>query len=269
MLLCTDGDFNVGVTDRGSLTRLIEEQAKQGTALSVLGFGMGNLKDATLEELTNKGDGNYAYIDTLNEARKVLVEQLMGTLLTLAKDAKVQVFFNPSAVASWRLIGYENRLLKKEDFNDDRKDAGDVGAGHSVTALYEIVPAGGDAAPPKADENPFLAPARPTDEAAGGALLRLRLRYKPPGAEASVLLESDVRDGGGGFDGAGEDLLEAASTALFGLLLRGDEHVAGATWALCEEIARGAVGADASGLRKQMLDLVAKAKALSEAGGEG
>jgi len=194
IVLCTDGDFNVGTTDRGSLTRYVEEQARSGVALSILGFGMGNYKDARLEELTNKGDGNYAYIDTLNEARKVLVEQLMGTLVTLAKDAKVQVFFNPRAVASWRLIGYENRLLKKDDFNDDKKDAGDVGAGHSVTALYEIVPAGAEAAPRKADENPFLERAPPAAEAAGGALLRLRLRYKPPGAEASVLLEQDVRE---------------------------------------------------------------------------
>jgi Ca-activated chloride channel family protein len=269
VILCTDGDFNVGVTDRGALTRRIEEEAKAGVALTVLGFGMGNLKDATLEELSNKGDGNYAYIDTINEARKVLVEQLTGTLLTVAKDAKVQVFFNPLAVASWRLIGYENRRLAKADFNDDRKDAGDIGAGHSVTALYEVALAGGGGEARKADENPFLERMRASAEAGGGALLRLRLRYKPPGAAESVLLEQDVRDGGGGFDGAGGDLRWAASVAMFGMLLRGDEWKAGSTYELCEEIARSALGDDPVGHRREMLDLIAKAKALAAAAKEG
>jgi len=142
VILCTDGDFNVGVTDRGRLTRMIEAKAERGVALTVLGFGMGNYKDATMEELTNAGDGNYAYIDTLDEARKVLVEELAGTIETIAKDVKIQVEFNPAAVAAYRLIGYENRILDKEDFNDDTVDAGDIGAGHHVTALYQIVPAG-------------------------------------------------------------------------------------------------------------------------------
>ena len=140
VILCTDGDFNIGVTDRGSLTRLVEEKAKSGVYLTLLGFGMGNLKDATMEELSNKGEGNYAYVDTEAEARKVLVEQMAGTLQAIAKDVKLQVEFNPAEVGSYRLIGYENRVLAKEDFNDDKKDAGDIGAGHEVTALYEIVP---------------------------------------------------------------------------------------------------------------------------------
>ena len=141
VILCTDGDFNVGVTDQGGLTRLVEDKAKSGVYLSVLGFGMGNLKDATMEELTNKGEGNYAYVDTEAEARKVLVEQMAGTLQAVAKDVKLQVEFNPAEVSGYRLIGYENRVLAKEAFNDDTKDAGDVGAGHEVTALYEVVPA--------------------------------------------------------------------------------------------------------------------------------
>ena len=142
VILCTDGDFNIGVTDRGQLTRLIEEQAKakDGVYLSILGFGMGNLKDATMEELTNKGEGNYGYIDTEHEARKLLVEQIQGTLQTIAKDVKIQVEFNPAEVGAYRLIGYENRILAAQDFNDDTKDAGDIGAGHEVTALYEVVP---------------------------------------------------------------------------------------------------------------------------------
>jgi Ca-activated chloride channel family protein len=142
VILCTDGDFNVGVTQRGDLERLIEKEAKSGVFLSVLGFGMGNYKDSTLELLSGKGNGNYAYIDTFAEARKVLVDQMFGTLVTIAKDVKIQVEFNPARVAGYRLIGYENRMLRKEDFNNDKIDAGDIGAGHTVTALYELVPAG-------------------------------------------------------------------------------------------------------------------------------
>ena len=142
VVLATDGDFNVGVTSQDELVRLIEEQRASGVFLSVLGFGTGNLKDSTMEKLADKGNGNYAYLDSLHEARKVLVREAGSTLMTIAKDVKIQVEFNPAAVAAYRLIGYENRILKNEDFNDDKKDAGEIGAGHSVTALYEIVPAG-------------------------------------------------------------------------------------------------------------------------------
>ncbi len=145
VILATDGDFNVGITDPDQLVALIKEKAASGIFLSVLGFGMGNLKDATLEQLADKGNGNYAYIDSLAEARKVLVEQLSGTLVTIAKDVKIQIEFNPARVQSYRLIGYENRILAKEDFNDDKKDAGEIGAGHTVTALYEVVPTGAPA----------------------------------------------------------------------------------------------------------------------------
>jgi Ca-activated chloride channel family protein len=142
VILCTDGDFNVGTTSPGELQRLVEEKAKTGVFLTVLGFGMGNHNDATLEMLADKGNGNYGYIDTEEEARKLLVEELSGTLVTIAKDVKIQVEFNPQTVGAYRLLGYENRLLRAEDFNDDTKDAGEIGAGHTVTALYEIVPAG-------------------------------------------------------------------------------------------------------------------------------
>lgn len=157
VILATDGDFNVGVTNDGDLTRLIEEKAKSGVFLTVLGFGMGNLKDSTLERLADKGNGNYGYIDTENEARKLLVEQLSGTLITIAKDVKLQIEFNPARVAAYRLLGYENRLLAAEDFNDDTKDAGEIGAGHAVTAFYEIVPV----APPVAPQNPGQQPPQP------------------------------------------------------------------------------------------------------------
>jgi Mg-chelatase subunit ChlD len=151
VILCTDGDFNVGVTDQGSLTRLIENEAQSGVFLSVVGFGAGNLKDSTMEKLADRGNGNYAYIDTANEARKVLVEQLGGTLVTIAKDVKLQLEFNPGKVSAYRLIGYENRLLRAEDFNDDKKDAGEIGAGHTVTALYELVPAGTEVSTSRVD----------------------------------------------------------------------------------------------------------------------
>ncbi|MCK4626907.1 MAG: DUF3520 domain-containing protein, partial [Phycisphaerae bacterium] len=142
VILCTDGDFNVGITDQSELVRMIEGKAKTGVFLSVLGFGMGNYQDSRLEKLADKGNGNYAYIDTIKEARKVLVTQMSGTLITIAKDVKIQIEFNPTRVAAYRLIGYENRILAKEDFKDDKKDAGEIGAGHTVTALYEVVPAG-------------------------------------------------------------------------------------------------------------------------------
>ncbi len=263
VILCTDGDFNVGISDRGSLTRRVEEEAKGGVALSILGFGMGNLKDARLEELSNRGDGNYAYIDTLNEARKVLAEQLMGTLLTVAKDAKVQLFFNPRQVASWRLIGYENRRLSRADFSDDAKDAGDIGAGHSVTALYEIVPQAAGAPGHEADPNPFVERGRPSPEADAGALVRVRLRYKPAGSEASRLREQDVRDGGGAFDGASPDFRWAAAVTMFGMLLSDAPDRGGSTCDAALEIAGAAVGEDREGYRREMLDLIARARAIA------
>src|SRR5205085_6162462 len=145
VILATDGDFNVGVTNQGDLIRLIEEKAKSGVFLSVLGVGTDNLKDSTMQKLADKGNGNYAYLDSLDEARKVLVQQMNGTLVTIAKDVKIQVEFNPARVASYRLIGYEKRMLRKEDFNNDKVDAGEIGAGHTVTALYEVVPVGANA----------------------------------------------------------------------------------------------------------------------------
>jgi secreted protein with Ig-like and vWFA domain len=165
VILCTDGDFNVGITSEGDLTRLIEEKAKSKIFLSVLGFGMGNYKDSTLEKLADKGNGNYAYIDTLREAKKVLVQQMSGALITIAKDVKIQIEFNPTQVQAYRLIGYENRMLAAQDFNDDKKDAGEIGAGHTVTALYEIVPVGVEINLPGIDSLKYQKP-RLTDRVA-------------------------------------------------------------------------------------------------------
>src|SRR6185436_11546705 len=192
VILMTDGDFNVGVTNQGDLTRLIEERAKSGVFLSVLGFGMGNIKDSTLEKLADQGNGHYAYIDSVNEARKVLVEEMGATLVTVAKDVKIQVDFNPGRVEAYRLIGYENRVLRTEDFNNDAKDAGDMGAGHTVTALFEVVPKGGEVPGPSVDPSKYTQPAAQAAARAGNAgaasneMLTLRVRYKLPEASTST-----------------------------------------------------------------------------------
>ncbi len=263
VILCTDGDFNVGVSDRSSLDRMIGDKAKTGVFLTVAGFGMGNLKDDRMEDLSNRGNGNYAYVDTLREARKVFVEEGLGTLVTIAKDVKIQVFFNPKTVGSWRLIGYENRVLRRQDFNDDTKDAGEIGAGHAVTALYEIVPAGGDEPSPKVDANPFLAPRTPSDAADDKALLQLRLRYKLPDADTSTLLEETVLDDGAAFDAGDRDFQWAAAVAGFGMLLRGSDYRGLATWPLVEEMASAAKGEDPQGYRAEFLDLAKRAAAVA------
>jgi Ca-activated chloride channel family protein len=263
VILCTDGDFNVGITNQGDLTRLIEDRAKSGVFLTVLGFGMGNLKDSTLEKLADKGHGNYAYIDTLNEARKVLVEQMGGTLVCIAKDVKVQVEFNPAKVTAYRLIGYENRLMKAQDFNDDKKDAGDIGAGHTVTALYEVVPAGQKIDVPDVDPLKYQQPAASANAARGPDLLTLKLRFKEPEGEKSELLEFPVVDGGVKLDATTEDFRFAAAVAEFGLLLRGSRHKADANFNQVRDLASGARTFDPSGYRAEFLELVKAAEGLA------
>jgi Ca-activated chloride channel family protein len=265
VILCTDGDFNVGVTNPGDLTRLIEQKAKTGVFLSVLGFGMGNLKDATMEQLADKGNGNYAYIDSLQEARKVLVEQMGGTLVTIAKDVKIQVEFNPARVGAYRLIGYENRLLKKEDFNDDTKDAGEIGAGHTVTALYELVPPEkvpgirlGGADPLKYQPRE---PA-PRAEATSREALTVKLRYKQPDGDTSKLLERAVDDSGRDYAEASDDFKFAAAVAAFGMILRDSPYKGNATLAAVQELAEASKGADPSGYRAEFVELARKAQQL-------
>jgi Ca-activated chloride channel family protein len=225
--------------------------------LSVLGFGTGNYQDAKMQQLADKGNGNHAYIDSILEARKVLGEEMSQTLVTIAKDVKIQLFFNPKRVAGFRLIGYENRLLAKQDFNDDTKDAGEIGAGHCVTALYELVPVGTEVpAAPAADENPFVAKAGLDADSA--ALFQLRLRYKQPDGDKSELLEQMVVDGDGTFDKASPDFRWAAAVAAFGMNLRG---TAGMGLDAVLEIAKGAAGEDK--YRREFLELVQTAKLLS------
>jgi Ca-activated chloride channel family protein len=272
VILCTDGDLNVGVTSDEALVELIARKAKGGTFLTVLGFGEGNLQDEKMEKLADNGNGIYAYIDGVREARKVLVEQLTGSTITIAKDVKIQVEFNPAQVASYRLLGYENRILAAEDFRDDKKDAGEIGAGHAVSALYEIVPAGAAAAEPGRGAEPLKyqpapAPAAPApkpalDGPAGRELLTVKLRAKRPDGDASRLTEVPLAEAGGGFDAASADLRFAAAVAAFGMILRDSEHRGTATLPLVADIAGAALGEDAGGYRAEFLDLVRKAEAV-------
>jgi Ca-activated chloride channel family protein len=261
VLLATDGDFNVGVTSVGELSRLIEEKRKGGVFLSVLGFGQGNLKDATMEMLADRGNGNYSYIDSEAEARKVLVSEAGATLVTIAKDVKIQVEWNPRQVAGYRLLGYENRLLRAEDFDDDRKDAGEIGAGHTVTALYEVVPAGLPLDRPGVALK-YQQPPAPSSAAAGDELMTVKLRYKQPEGDASRLVATAVSARGGDERGT-ERLRFAAAVAAFGMLLRESEHRGAADWPLVLELARAGSGDDAQGYRSEFLDLATRAAELS------
>jgi Ca-activated chloride channel family protein len=265
VILATDGDFNVGTTNQGDLIRMIEDKAKKGAFLTVLGFGMGNYKDSTLEKLADKGNGNYAYIDTFKEARKVFAEQISGTLFTIAKDVKIQVEFNPAKTLAYRLIGYENRLLKNEDFNDDKKDAGEIGAGHTVTALYQIVPVGKEIGIEggSVDGLKYQKPPQLTDAASGDELMTVKLRYKKPDGVKSKLIEYPIADPGLSFAQASEDFKFASSVASFGMLLRDSQFKGNATYASVLEIADGAKGPDKHGYRTEFIDLVKTAKQIN------
>ncbi len=245
VILATDGDFNVGVTNPSALVELVENKAKSGVFLSVLGFGMGNYKDSTLEKLADKGNGNYAYIDDFVEAKKVFGEQLSGTLVTVAKDVKIQIELNPRQVESFRLIGYENRVLSHRDFDNDRKDAGDIGAGHTVTALYELIPsrkAGAD----------------------GSNLMTVKLRYKMPNGQTSRLLELPVRDEHEQLGSASPDFRFAAAVASFGMLLRDSPFKGDASYRQTIELAESGVGeARDSAARRELISLVKKAESLT------
>jgi Ca-activated chloride channel family protein len=263
VILATDGDFNVGVTSQGDLIRLIEEKAKSGVFLTVLGVGTDNLKDSTMQKLADKGNGNYAYLDSLDEARKVLVQQMNGTLVTIAKDVKVQVEFNPARVASYRLIGYEKRMLRKEDFNNDKVDGGEIGAGHTVTALYEVVPIGVASNPaasvPPVDPLKYSASETSTSS---NEILTVKLRYKKPDENKSELIERTMTDTSGTFESAPVDLKFAAAVAEFGMILRDSEYKGNGTLEAVLEWAREGKGGDANGYRAGFIELVRKAQAL-------
>jgi Ca-activated chloride channel family protein len=224
---------------------------------------MGNYKDATVELLADKGNGNYAYIDSEEEGRKVLVEQMSGTLVTIAKDVKIQIEFNPTQASAYRLIGYENRLLNKEDFNNDQKDAGDIGAGHTVTALYEVVPAGQAMETPGVDPLKYQRPDRPSAAAGSEELLTLKLRYKDPEGDSSELITKPVTDQGRGHAEASGDFKFAAAVAEFGMILRGSPHKGDATFNSVRELADAGLDFDKQGYRVEFLLLVEQARKLS------
>jgi Ca-activated chloride channel family protein len=261
VILATDGDFNVGVTNQGDLTRLIEEKRASGIFLSVLGVGTGNTKDSTMEKLADRGNGNYAYLDSLNEARKVLVREAGATLVTVAKDVKIQIEFNPVNVAAYRLIGYENRMLQHQDFNDDRKDAGEIGAGHTVTALYEIVPVGTEVDVPGVDPLKYQRPATPAPGAARDELMTVKLRYKAPDGDVSKLMTVPVKNNRP--TELSPNVGFAAAVVEFGLLLRESQQRGSATHADAVALARRFRGADPDGYRAEFVRLVEIAEALT------
>ncbi len=255
VILCTDGDFNVGTTSNQALVDLVESRSKEGVFLSVCGFGNDNLNDSMLEEITNKGNGNYYFIDSKREARKVFLEDLMGTLVTIAKDVKIQVEFNPAQVESYRLIGYANRKLNAEDFENDAIDAGEVGSGHSVTALYEIVPIGGQSkVPPELRYQKSTEPKRelvPSEE-----LALLKLRYKLPDADTSIPMTQPIMPDDQSWQQASKDYRFAAAVAMTGMKLRGHDSVKNSSYADAVKIAKKAIGKDIHGHKAEFVNVI-------------
>ncbi|MBU1355425.1 MAG: von Willebrand factor type A domain-containing protein [Candidatus Edwardsbacteria bacterium] len=263
VILATDGDFNVGVSSTSELIRMIEQKREEGIFLSVLGFGSGNLKDSRMEQLADKGNGNYAYIDNITEAKKVLVNQMAGTLFTIAKDVKIQVEFNPARVKAYKLIGYENRMLNKEDFNDDKKDAGELGVGHTVTALYELVPAGSKEKISKVDDLKYQKVTPKPNSNFSGELMTVKLRYKDPDGNKSRLITKAIYDDKAEMAKMPEDLRFASAVAEFGLLLRDSEHKGNSSYRQVLELARSSRGNDTEGYRAEFIKLVEAASQLA------
>ncbi len=266
MILCTDGDFNVGESSDDAMERLIEEERKSGVFLTVLGYGMGNYKDSKMQKLADKGNGNHAYIDGIGEAKKVLVSEFGGTLFTIAKDVKLQVEFNPAKVQAYRLIGYENRMLAKEDFNDDKKDAGELGSGHTVTALYEVIPVGIKSEFLKKvdtlkyqDNLVAFSKSAQTNE-----LLTVKFRYKKPDADESKLVEYPVKENQLSINASSDNFRFAAAVAEFGMLLRNSEFKSKASFNNVLTLARRSKGADEEGYRSEFIQLVKNAQLLTE-----
>ncbi|MBK7477689.1 MAG: von Willebrand factor type A domain-containing protein [Haliscomenobacter sp.] len=268
VILATDGDFNVGISSEGELVRLIEKERESGVFLTALGFGMGNYKDHKMQELADKGNGNHYYIDEIEEAKKVLVREFGGTLFAIAKDVKLQIEFNSAKIQGYRLIGYENRLLAKEDFNDDQKDAGEMGAGHTVTALYEIIPVGvetnllGSVDPLKYQKEPSSS----GPQSASREWLNIKLRYKEPQGTESRLLEKPVAGPAKLLNTTSENFRWAASVAEFGMLLRQSEFKGEATYAHCYQLAQSAAAkeSDTHGYRREFLQMIDTAMKLGK-----
>ncbi|MDN3725065.1 von Willebrand factor type A domain-containing protein [Aequorivita sp. SDUM287046] len=258
VILATDGDFNVGASSDRSMENLIEEKRKTGVFLTCLGFGMGNYKDSKLETLADKGNGNHAYIDTMQEAQKVLGTEFFGTLYTIAKDVKIQVEFNPAKVQAYRLIGYENRLLNDEDFKDDAKDAGELGSGHTVTALYEIIPVGVKSKYLKDIDN--LKYTKQTNQNFADEMLTVKFRYKEPDGDVSKLITKTVKDDNKSIESANEDLKFSAAVALFGMQLRDSEFINTKKKEDVISLAEAGKGSDKDGYRAEFIRLVKSSK---------
>jgi Ca-activated chloride channel family protein len=264
VILATDGDFNVGESSNAAMERLIEEERKSGVFLTVLGFGMGNYKDSKMEILADKGNGNYAYIDNILEAKKVFVNEFGGTLFTIAKDVKIQVEFNPNVVQAYRLIGYENRKLRDEDFNDDKKDAGELGSGHTVTALYEIIPAGikdkytGSIDPLKYQDTN-------TDKRKnyGNEIMTVKLRYKKPDGDTSQLVSGTIKNRVSSFDDTSDNFRFSASVAGYGMILRGSEFKGNIKFESVLEWANNSRGVDKEGYRAEFIRLIESTKLIA------
>jgi Ca-activated chloride channel family protein len=265
IILATDGDFNVGESSNGGMERLVEENRDRGIFMTVLGFGMGNIKDDKMEIIADKGNGNYSYIDNLQEAMRVLVREFGGTLFTIAKDVKFQVEFNPARVKSYRLIGYENRILNDEDFNDDRKDAGEMGSGHNVTALYELVPAGSDEKIPSVDPLKYQGEGRSNVTAEKNyqnEYLTIKIRYKKPDGITSMLMEKPVRNYVNDMEDASENLRFAAAVSEFGMILRNSEFKGSSSLDEAARLAKSARGEDEEGYRSEFVRLIDTVKGL-------
>ena len=256
IILATDGDFNVGESSNGGIERLVEEERKKNIFITVLGFGMGNIKDDKMEIIADKGNGNYSYIDNLQEARRVLVREFGGTLFTIAKDVKLQVEFNPALVSSYRLIGYENRLLNEEDFNDDAKDAGEMGSGHTVTALYEIVLAGSADNQPSIDPLKYQESRVPANNRYSDEMLTIKVRYKEPDGKVSKMFERSVTDASADIGTASENMRFAAAVAEFGMILGRSEFAGTATLESAAKLAASARGEDPEGYRGELVRLI-------------
>lgn len=268
IILATDGDFNVGVSSTSEMERLVEKERESGIYITVLGFGMGNIKDDKMEAIADKGNGNYAYIDNIQEARRMFVKEFGGTLFTVAKDVKFQLEFNPQNVKAYRLIGYENRLLNAEDFKDDKKDAGEMGVGHRVTALYEIVPAGSDEKVPNIDELKYQKRKKESMMRFNDELVNIKTRYKMPDGTQSFPINHVVTTKSTGFSDASENIRFASAVAGFGMLLRNSEFSGTINYSKVAEIAKKAKGNDEEGYRGEFVRLVKVAESLAQTSAE-
>jgi Ca-activated chloride channel family protein len=268
IILATDGDFNVGVSSTSEMERLVEQERESGTFITVLGFGMGNIKDDKMEAIADKGNGNYAYIDNIQEARRMFIKEFGGTLFTVAKDVKFQLEFNPQNVKAYRLIGYENRLLNAEDFKDDKKDAGEMGVGHRVTALYEIVPAGSDEKLPAIDELKYQKRKNESMMKFSDELVTVKTRYKTPDGTQSYPINQVVTTKATKFSDASENIRFASAVAGFGMLLRNSEFAGNINYSKIAEIAKKAKGNDDEGYRGEFVRLVKVAESLAQSRAE-